>query len=383
METRKSKAQRSSAAPARTGKHKTKARQPKKSKATSKGQPLPLEDPPPEPEQLTHNFGTCSQHVRMLMDKTGKKGYSEMFVDKDNRELMKQDILSLSRMGVTLRSWKHRLFQLFAHKWQHEERVIARFSKEYLEGVATNWTTADTEPGLPDQNQAEESHNRVYKIECTHYDRLPLIPFVQRHMKYMGAKPFTKAKFATQGHIDKKMWVQAQEALRDTRQYEATHTMDIDVTFSPFHPPKKVPCIFILSTRQVLPIAITHGGDVETLKEHARPIINNLVLLYEGGKGHIKHLDDFFSATDRARMLYPLVRDGSATSHACTCPPYQLHEVCVHSLAYDIKHNKLEIPEDYRLDVIECVAKRGRRKARKGGAYDNDDVPKFTLPEEA
>ena len=104
METRKSKAQRSSAAPARTGKHKTKARQPKKSKATSKGQPLPLEDPPPEPEQLTHNFGTCSQHVRMLMDKTGKKGYSEMFVDKDNRELMKQDILSLSRMGVTLRS---------------------------------------------------------------------------------------------------------------------------------------------------------------------------------------------------------------------------------------------------------------------------------------
>ena len=223
----------------------------------------------------------------------------------------------------------------------------------------------------------------MYKIECTHYDRLPLIPFVKQHMKYMGAKPFVKAKFATQGHIDKKMWVQAQEALRDTRQYEATHTMDIDVTFSPFHPSKKVPCIFILSTRQVLPIAITHGGDVETLKEHARPIINNLVLLYEGSKGHIKHLDDFFSATDGARMLYPLVRDGSATSHACTCPPYQLHEVCVHSLAYDIKHNKLEIPEDYRLDVIECVAKRGRRKARKGGAYDNDDVPKFTLPEEA
>ncbi len=158
--------------------------------------------------------------------------------------------------------------------------------------------------------------------------------------------------------------------------------MDIEVTFSPFHPPKKVPCIFILSTRKVLHIATTHGGDVETLKEHARPIINNLVLLYEGGKGHIKHLDDFFSATDGARMLYPLVRDGSATSHACTCQHYQQHEVCDHSLAYDIKHNKLVIPDDYHLDVIGCVAKRGRRKARKGGALDNDHVPKFTLPEE-
>ena len=382
METRKSKAQRPSAAPARTGKRKTQPGQPKKSKATSKAQPRPLGPPPPEPEQLTHNFGTCSAHVWMLLDKTGKKGYRDMFVEKDNRVAMKKDILSLSRIGVTLRSWKHRLFQLFAHKWQREQKVIARFSKEYLEGPATSWTTADTEPGLPDQNQAEESHNRVYKIECTNWDRLPLIPWLKKHMQYMGAKPFTKAKFATQGHIPKKMWVRAQEALRDTRQYEATLTVDIEVTFSPFHPPKKVPCIFILSTRKVLRIASTHAGDVETLKEHARPIINNLVLLYEGGKGHIKHLDDFFSATDGARMLYPLVRDGSATSHACTCEPYQLHEVCDHCLAYDIKHNKLEVPEDYRLDVIECVAKRGRRKARKGGALDNDHVPKFTLPEE-
>ena len=382
METRKSKAQRPSAAPARTGKRKTQPGQPKKSKATSKAQPRPLGPPPPEPEQLTHNFGTCATHVWMLLDKTGKKGYRDMFVEKDNRVAMKKDILSLSRIGVTLRSWKHRLFQLFAHKWQREQKVIARFSKEYLEGPATSWTTADTEPGLPDQNQAEEAHNKVYKAECTNWDRLPLVQWFKKHMHYMGAKPFVKATFATQGDVTTGHWRRAQLALRDTHQYDATHTVDIEVTFSPFHPPKKVPCIFILSTRKVLHIATTHGGDVETLKEHARPIINNLVLLYEGGKGHIKHLDDFFSATDGARMLYPLVRDGSATSHACTCEPYQLHEVCDHCLAYDIKHNKLEVPEDYRLDVIECVGKRGHRKARKGGALDNDDVPKFHLPEE-
>tara|TARA_B100000459_G_C8537703_1_gene183513 strand:+ start:102 stop:638 length:537 start_codon:yes stop_codon:yes gene_type:complete len=175
METRKSKAQRPSAAPARTGKRKTQPGQPKKSKATSKAQLRPLGPPPPEPEQLTHNFGTCATHVWMLLDKTGKKGYRDMFVEKDNRPLMKRDILSISRIGVTLRSWKHRLFQLFEHKWQREEKVIERFSKEYLEGVASNWTTADTEPGLPDQNQAEEAHNKVYKAECTNWDRLPLV----------------------------------------------------------------------------------------------------------------------------------------------------------------------------------------------------------------
>ena len=103
METRKSKAQRPSAAPARTGKRKTQPGQPKKSKATSKAQPRPLGPPPPEPEQLTHNFGTCSAHVWMLLDKTGKKGYRDMFVEKDNRVAMKKDILSLSRIGVTLR----------------------------------------------------------------------------------------------------------------------------------------------------------------------------------------------------------------------------------------------------------------------------------------
>ena len=134
--------------------------------------------PPTAPEPtgtVEWLLGTCSVHVQHLMDKGGKKGYRSLFTSDESRKEFKKELYDISKLGITLRPWKARVFQLFEFEWtRREPKVMKRFSQEYLHGRAVNWTTADQEPGLPDQNNGDERGNRTYKDEATDWNRLSL-----------------------------------------------------------------------------------------------------------------------------------------------------------------------------------------------------------------
>ena len=106
----------------------------------------------------------------------------------------------------------------------------------------------------------------------------------------------------------------------------------------------------------------------EAIEEHAKPILQNKELLYTEDMDRITSLEDFHKSSKGACMLYSIVRPGAATSCACTCIDYQRKETCDCSLAWDVKHGRIQIPEEKHIRVIGEETKRGgRRKARKGG----------------
>ena len=344
--------------------------------------------PPTAPEPtgtVEWLLGTCSVHVQHLMDKGGKKGYRSLFTSDESRKAFKEEIYAISKLGVTLRPWKARVFQLFEFEWTlREPKVMKRFSQEYLHGRADNWTTADQEPGLPDQNNADERGNRTYKDEATDWNRLSLRAWYREHMEWMRKHPFTNQLFLTKAeHIKEDQWRSVQQLLRDTFMFEVTATRELEITYSPFHPPKKATCVFLLSKESYKTIASKHGGERSTIEEHAKPILQNKELLYTGDMDRITSLEDFHKSSKGACMLYSIVRPGAATSCACTCIDYQMKETCDCSLAWDVKHGRIQIPEEKDIKVIGEETKRGgRRKARKGGALTFDQ-PRYSIPPKA
>jgi len=324
--------------------------------------------------------GNCSAHVEAALD---KPEYRKLYKDKskERRAAMKLDVHTLAMTSVVFRPWKRKLFQMFIEKWTAlEPDVVARWRNEsgavwnkslpatrveerlpdarrgcvwrvrlvqsraksvmirprrsagrYIDDPRKNeWTMMDTIPMLPNQQQALERMNGVYKEEATNYQQRPLDKWYHDNKEWVGPKSLSFAHFMVAKKLDLDDFRKAQICL-ETRQFDIVLKKALPIVTSPFEAASMVDCIIILGNQSVSQILKVHGDDRAQFDYYAKLFINSMmVFITETDEAKAARTWDFdnisFLATRVAHVLYPNTRPHAPTSVCCYTRAQNEHE---------------------------------------------------------
>ena len=323
--------------------------------------------------------GNCSIHAVRALDKAAYKSLfaGDTTSKTEDRKEMKNDILWIAGLCVVFRPLLPTVLSRASDKWKARQPAVwEQWAKEYMCDTQPRkqfWTHTTADAGDPEHNNHLEGLNKVFKNECTLYQKQPVAFFVQKQLlPWFRQKSFLQAQFYRSVVISEKDWHLAQ-AVNSTEQFG--QTMEITI-------PVQLTCTLKMITTSAVILIVSNKALVNIHKKHAdddkkrQSILKILQFGQRALEGKFE-ADDFPMTHDSLKfklggfhVLYPNAETGPETQLMirCSCIGFQRRRVCEHALAYSIRHG-LRIPLKKDLGHLGVNLGGGGKNARRGGAY--------------
>ena len=334
------------------------------------------------------NIITCWYHVRMahkrrVQSQPSKlKDASHLLMKRDNVPWVVRAFDVLHRQGNKLVF--DALVDLFLNAVEERGEVeYLQYLKRQWLRLCPNWSRHSVPPGFPITNNGLERHNRSLKDSFYHrrpeVGKLVLDLLDQVHKKSVQMNPLALQSTYLTPAITKQDWIEAQQYMKKTevRQAEDVHEHrargihvdeDEDVDL----------CQKVLGSLVFVPAgaAYHHWRGVAAEKNtsvhsichrqavHFAAMWTNL--LNGNGAGFFDSMNiDFNGAVqliDTFHVLEPAQEDANQRTHySCTCLDFRRRAVCKHALSQSVRDGKMEIPPDFKLNLLVMGGRRGGR----------------------
>jgi hypothetical protein len=231
---------------------------------------------------------------------------------------------------------------LFAKKWARKEKeATAWYMKEW--GL-TNFHASATPPGAPVANCSMESSNRVLKQNVTNHERLAMGNFLSKVVEEWAFQSTEAENFPLSLLVknDRPRFGMAQLWLKATKAYiressASTHRKVYYIPSSDF-------------------LGENPNPSLQQLRDGIWNCNNKTVLPQECFDEYISRVTAFYIAK-------PLeAAPNGENFFSCSCPYYWKYETCKHSLGLSLWKKKLQVPNNYDVENIQQLKKRGRPK---------------------